>query len=300
MEWLNYHHLLYFWTVAKEGSIAKASQELRLSQPTVSQQIRELEEQLGEKLFARQGRGLVLTDVGRVVYRYADDIFSLGRELMDTLKDRPTGRPVRLQVGIANVVPKLVAYRILEPALRMKEKIRIVVHEDAPERLFAMLAMHGLDLVLTDAPIGAAKIKAYSHLLGESGTTFFAASAEAPRFRRKFPQSLNEANLLLPSETSMVRRAIETWMEGQNLRPSIIGEFDDSALMAVFGHGGAGVFPAPTAIEKQIQKQFNVAPIGRVETIRERFFAITAERKLKHPAVVAISDAARLTLFGEG
>lgn len=297
MEWLNYHHLLYFWMVAKEGSIAKASEELRLAQPTISGQIRELEDALGEKLFNRVGRGLVLTDMGRVVYRYAEDIFALGRELLDTVKDRPSGRPVRLQVGIANVVPKHVAHRILEPALRMEQKIRVNVHEDTSERLLALLATHSLDLVISDAPIGNVKVKAYSHLLGESPVTFFAAPKVAKKHRKKFPESLNGAELLLPGENTAVRRSLDTWFESQNLRPAIVGEFDDSALMTTFGQNGDGVFPAATALEKEVQRQFGVQVVGRTDAVRERYFAISPERKLKHPAVIAITETARAGLF---
>jgi len=298
MEWLNYHHLLYFWVVAKEGSIAKASEELRLAQPTISGQIRALEESLGEKLFNRVGRGLVLTDMGRVVYRYAEEIFALGRELMDTVKDRPSGRPVRLQVGIANVVPKLIAHRILEPALRLTQKVKINVHEDTSEQLLAHLATHGLDLVISDAPIGNVKVKAYSHLLGESGVTFFAAPATAKKHRKRFPQSLNGADLLLPSENTSVRRALETWFDSQSIRPIIVGEFDDTALMTTFGQNGDGIFPAATGLEREVQRQYGVQIVGRTDSVRERYFAISAERKLKHPAVIAITEAARRGLFG--
>jgi LysR family transcriptional regulator, transcriptional activator of nhaA len=297
MEWLNYHHLLYFWMVAKEGSIAKASEELRLAQPTISGQIRELEDALGEKLFNRVGRGLVLTDMGRVVYRYAEDIFALGRELLDTVKDRPSGRPVRLQVGIANVVPKHIAHRILEPALRMSQKVRVNVHEDTSEQLLALLATHSLDLVISDAPIGNVKVKAYSHLLGESPVTFFAAPQMAKKYRKKFPESLNGADLLLPGENTAVRRSLDTWFESQNLRPAIVGEFDDSALMTTFGQNGDGVFPAATALEKEVQRQFGVQVVGRTDAVRERYFAISPERKLKHPAVIAITETARAGLF---
>lgn len=297
MEWLNYHHLLYFWVVARDGSIARASEELRLAQPTISGQIRALEEALGEKLFTRVGRGLALTDMGRVVYRYAEEIFSLGRELLDTVKDRPTGRPVRLQVGVANVVPKLIAHRILQPALRLGQKVKIIAHEDTSEQLLALLATHGLDLVLSDAPIGNVKVKAYSHLLGECGISFFATPELAKKLRKRFPQSLNGVDLLVPSENTAVRRALDTWLDSQAIRPVVVGEFDDAALMKVFGQEGAGVFPAATAIEREVQQQHRVQVIGRVESVRERYYAISAERKLKHPAVIAISEAARKGLF---
>ncbi len=297
MEWLNYHHLLYFWVVAKEGSIAKASEELRLAQPTISGQIHALEEALGEKLFNRVGRGLTLTDMGRVVYRYAEEIFSLGRELMDTVKDRPSGRPIRLQVGIANVVPKLIAHRILEPALRLDQKVRVMVREDTSEALLAQLATHGLDLVISDSTLGNVKVKAYSHLLGESGVTFFASPNLAKKFRKRFPQSLDGADLLLPSDNTSVRRALDTWFESQGLRPVIVGEFDDTALMTTFGQNADGIFPAATALEREVQKQYGVQVIGRTDAVRERYFAISAERKLKNPAVIAITEGARKGLF---
>jgi LysR family transcriptional activator of nhaA len=293
MDWLNYHHLLYFWTVAKEGSISKASQELRLAQPTISGQIRALEESLGEKLFRRQGRGLVLTDVGRVVYRYAEEIFSLGREMQDALKDRPTGRPLRLQVGIADAVPKLIAYRLIQPALRTGEKVQLVCIEGKPERLLPMLAVHGLDLVISDAPVGPVKVRAFSHLLGESETCIFAAPKLAKSLKGKFPESLNGAPFLMPAEGSATRRALEQWLNSREIRPVVLGEFDDSALLNVFGQSGHGVFAAPSAIEDEITRQYSVIRIGRIESLRESFYAISVERKLKHPAVLAISQAAR-------
>lgn len=296
MEWPNYHHLFYFWMVAREGSIVRASEELKLTQPTISAQIRIFEESLGKKLFTRQGRGLALTDVGRMVYRYADDIFSLGREMVESLQDRPTERPTRLRVGVANVVSKLVASRILEPALKLQQKISIVVHEDTPERLLAQLAMRELDVVLSDVPAGAAKVKVFSHLLGECGVTFFATAEEAARLKRGFPRSLNGINMLLPSLNVALRRNIDTWLETNNVRPIVAGEFDDSALMEAFGQSGAGVFPAPTAVEKHVVKQHNVVPIGRVPTLAVRFYAISSERKMKNPAVLAISNAARSIL----
>ena len=298
MEWLNYHHLLYFWTVAREGSVARACQRLHLSQPTISGQLRVLEEALGEKLFARQGRGLVLTEVGRTVYSYADEIFSLGRELMDNLKDRPTGRPLRLSVGIADVVPKLIAYRLLEPALKLPERVHVVCREDKPERLLAELALHGVDLVLADAPLSPSmRIRAFSHLLGECGVCFFAVPALAAVYRRRFPASLAGAPMLLPTDNTTLRRSLDQWFDAQGLRPQVVGEFEDSALLKVFGQTGAGLFAAPAAIEREVRKQYGVVVVGRVEEIRERYYAISAERRLKHPAVVAISEAAQHHLF---
>jgi LysR family transcriptional activator of nhaA len=298
MEWINYHHLLYFWTVAKEGSIARACEKLRLAQPTISGQLRMLEDTLGEKLFVKAGRGLAMTEVGQVVYRYADEIFGLGRELQDVLKGRPRGRPLRLFVGISDVVPKLIAYRILQPALAMPEPVQLLCQEDSPERLLADLTEHRLDVVLSDAPITPmVRVKAFNHLLGTCGVTWFAAPPLAPRYRKGFPGSLQDAPVLLPTEASSFRRSLDQWMETLNIRPRIVGEFKDSALMKTFGQAGVGLFAAPGAIEKEVHDHYRVSVIGRVESVTERFYAISVERKLKHPAVVAICEAARDGLF---
>ena len=299
MEWLNYHHLLYFWTVARAGSIARACRQLRLAQPTISGQIRALEDSLGEKLFQRAGRGLVLTEVGQVVYRYADEIFSIGRELTDVLKGRPqAGRPARFLVGISDALPKLIAYRVLAPVLAMTETVRMVCHEDKPERLLAELSSHALDLVLTDAPPGpATRVRAYNHLLGSCGVSLFAAPALAARCRRNFPASLDGVPFLLPLETSTLRGALEHWFEAHGIRPRVAGEFQDTALLNTFGQAGIGVFAAPSAIEKEVRQYYRVSPIGRLEGVVERFYAISVERRLKHPAVLAISETARTELF---
>jgi LysR family transcriptional regulator, transcriptional activator of nhaA len=293
MEWLNYHHLLYFWTVAREGTIARASEELRLAQPTISGQIRVLEDQLGEKLFQRSGRNLVLTDIGRVVYRYADDIFGLGRELMDTLKDRPTGRPVRFQVGVADEVTKIIAYRLLEPAMRLPQPVHIVCRDGAPERLLTDLATHALDLVIADTPISPAiKVKAFSHPLGETPVTVFGTAKLAAARRKGFPRSLDGAPFLVPTIGKTLRRTLDHYFEQEGLRPRIVAELDDSALLTTFGQAGAGLFVAPTVLEKEVTRQYSVAIVGRLDAVRERYFAISVERRLKHPAVVAISAAA--------
>jgi LysR family transcriptional activator of nhaA len=298
MEWLNYHHLLYFWLVARAGSVTAAASELRLAQSTVSAQIHQLEEMLGERLLRREGRRLVLTDVGRVVLGYAEEIFGLGREMLDALKGRPTGRPVRFSVGIADQVPKLVAYRILEPALRMDADVRLVAAEGKPDALFADLAAHRVDVVLADAPLPASSpVRGFNHLLGECGVTFFAPAKDAVQLRRRFPRSLNEAAVLLPAERTTLRRAIDPWLRANDLHPRVVGEFEDSALLMSFGQAGAGLFPGPSAIEREIAAQYGVKPIGRIEDVRERFYAISAERRLRHPAVVAISEAARAELF---
>jgi LysR family transcriptional activator of nhaA len=299
MEWLNYHHLLYFWTVAREGSIARASEKLHLSQPTISAQLRRLERSLKEKLFRRVGRNLVLTDVGQFVYRYADEIFALGKELMDGLQGRPTGQPLRLVVGIADVVPKLIAYRLIEPALRLAGPVQVTCHEDRPERLLAELSVHGNDIVLTDSPVPpTVKVRAYSHLLGECSVTIFGTERLASAYRSGFPRSLDGAPFLLPTTNTSLRRSLDQWFEAESLHPVVRGEFQDSALMKIFGQAGEGLFPSASVIEDELRQQYGVQVVGRTEAVRERFYAISVERKLKHPAVVAISETARRKLFG--
>ncbi|MBK5295216.1 MAG: transcriptional activator NhaR [Acidobacteriia bacterium] len=298
MEWLNYHHLLYFWMVAREGSITQASKQLLLAQPTITGQIRALENTLGQKLFTRSGRNLVLTEVGHLVYHYANEIFSLGRELTGVLKGRPAGRPVRLVVGVSDAMPKLIAYRLLQPALTLPEPAHIICHEDHPERLLAELATFGLDLVLTDAPIGTlVRVRAFSHLLGSCGVSLFATSPLAAKYRKNFPASLDGAPFLLPVERATLRRSLEQWFESLRIHPRVVGEFQDSALLKTFGQAGLGVFAAPTVTEKEVRRQYGVSVLGRTESVIERFYAISVERKLKHPAVVAIAEAARDHLF---
>jgi len=299
MERLNYHHLLYFWMVAREGQVARAAARLRLAQPTVSGQVHALEGALGEKLFERAGRGLRLTEMGRVVFRYADEIFALGRELAESVKGQPTGRPLRLKVGVADGLPKLVAYRLIEPALSLPQPVQLVVHEQSTERLLAALALHDLDVVLTDrvAPPGVS-VRAFNHLLGDCGATLFAAPSLSIEYRRRFPQALDGAPFLLPGETSTLRRALEQWFERRRIRPRIVGEFDDSTLIKVFGQAGKGIFAAPSIIESSVCKQYGVTVVGRLDKVRERFYAVSAERRLKHPAVIAITESARRELFG--
>lgn len=293
MDWLNYHHLLYFWMVAREGSIARASEQLRLAQPTISGQIHVLEDQLGEKLFQRSGRNLVLTDVGRLVFEYADQIFALGREMLDTLKDRPTGRPMRFQVGVTDEVSKIIARRFLQPALSLPSPVHIICREGPLDRLVADLATHAVDLVLADAPIGpTVKVKAYNHLLGESSITICGAPKLAAACRARFPRSLDGAPFILPTESKTLRRSIDQWFEKQGLRPRVVGEFDDSALLKTFGQAGAGLFAVPSAVEAEVVKQYGVTAVGRLDEVKERYYAISVERRLKHPAVVAVSEAA--------
>ena len=299
MKPLNYHHLRYFWTVARLGSIARATKELHLTQPAISAQLRTLEVSLGEQLFARSGRALTLTEVGRLVFRYADEIFTTGRELQETLGGHSVGRPARLTVGIVDALPKLLAYRLLEPAMAMPEPIRLVLREDKPERLLADLAIHALDLVLSDAPVPATvRVRAHSHLLGESGVTIFGARALAAAHRRRFPRSLNDAPFVAPTDNSVLRRSLDAWFARQGVHPLIVAEIEDSAVLKVFGQRGLGLFAGPTVLEREIRRQYGVLVVGRIDVVRERFYAITAERKLTHAAVLAITRAARRDIFG--
>jgi LysR family transcriptional activator of nhaA len=300
MEWLNYHHLYYFWTVMKEGSITAASNKLSLAQSTVSAQLSKLEENLGAKLFRRVGRNIEPTDMGHLVYRYADEIFTLGREMMDSLHGRPMAGPLSLKVGIVDVIPKLVARKLLEPAGKLPEKVRLICHEGKDEQLLADLALHKLDVVLTDTPLRSSlSIKAYNHLLGECGVSFFGVEKLAIPLQNNFPYSLDKAPMLLPMAMSASRGVLDQWFERIGVHPVIVGEFDDNALVKVFGQAGEGIFMAPTVIEKEVEQQYQVQVIGRTNKIREKFYAISVERIIKHPAVAAISEAAQQQLFFE-
>lgn len=301
MEWLNYHHLLYFWMVAREGGLVQAGKALRLSHPTLSAQIHALEERLGEKLFVKEGRRLVLTEVGRVTYRYADEIFSLGRELVDAVQGRSSGRPLRLVVGVVDVVPKLIVRRLLEPALALPEPVRLVCREDGFDELLAELSLHNLDIVIADAAVPpGSSVRAFNHLLGQSGVGIFGAPDLARKYRRGFPRSLNGAPMVLPIESMPLRRAIDRWLGGHGVTPRIVVECEDSALLKVFGRDGVGLFPAPLAVESDVVESNGVQRVGLVEGVHERFYAISVERKLKNPAIVAITEAARQELFEAG
>ena len=278
MEWLNYHHLLYFWAVAKNGSVSRACEELRLAQPTISGQIRALEGVLGEKLFARSGRHLVMTEMGRVVFRYAEDIFSLGRDLISTVKGHGSGRPLQL----------------LKSALKTAHPTRILCWENKLDHLLAELAIHGLDLVISDTPAPPSiKVQTYNHVMGESGVTFFSTANQAAKYRRAFPKSLSGAPVLLPTPNAMLRRLVDEWLVRRGIHPTVMGEFEDSATLKAFGQTGYGLFPGSSVMEKEICRQYRVQVVGRLDSVKQRFYAITVERRLKHPAVLAIVEAAR-------
>jgi LysR family transcriptional activator of nhaA len=297
MEWLNYHHLLYFWVVAREGSLAAAGKELHLSHPTLSAQIHALEAELGEKLFSKVGRKLALTETGRVVYRYAEEIFSLGREMLGTVQGRSSGQPLRLDVGVVDAVPKLVVRRVLAPARELERAVRLVCHEGAYGRLLADLALHTLDIVIADAPVPpGSHVRAYNHLLGETGVSWFGSPALAQRYRRGFPGSLAAAPFLLPLESSSLRRSLNQWFARNRITPRVVMEFEDSALLEAFGADGAGIFPAPSVVAREMAQQHGVQPIGPAGQVHERFYAVSIARRLEHPAVVAIANA-RQELF---
>jgi LysR family transcriptional regulator, transcriptional activator of nhaA len=298
MEWLNYHHLFYFWTVVRSGSITRASKELRLAPPTISAQLRLLEENFGEELLTRVGRHLTPTETGRVVYGYAEEIFSLGREMMDAVRQTPESRPLRIVVGINDVLPKRIAHQLIEPTLGLRGSVRILCREANLEQLIAELAVHEIDVILSDAPVGPnVSVRAYNHLLGESGVLFMGTEALATRFRRGFPDSLNGAPVLLPTNDTAIRRSLDQWFDARSIRPRIVGEFEDYALLREFARSGTGLYPTFAVLEKTMRQQDDVQRIGEVAGVSGRFYAISAERKLRHPAVVTICEAARKSVF---
>ena len=298
MRHLNYNHLLYFWTVAREGSIVRASEVLHLTPQTISGQLKLLEEAIGESLFQRVGRGLVLTDTGRTVEQYAEEIFSLGAELAQRMTSKEPGSPVTLNVGIVNSIAKLIAYRVIEPALSLDEQLRIVCCEGDLDNLLGDLAVHKLDLVLSDRSIPTGlNVRAYNHTLGQSGVSFFAPRRTAHRLINKYPDCLDGCSLLAPAANTPLRRSLDEYFERVGVSPRIVAEFDDSALLKAFGEAGAGVFPAPTAIASHVEHMYHARSIGRIEGVTETYYAISPERKLKHPAVVRITETARTALF---
>jgi LysR family transcriptional activator of nhaA len=298
MSSFNFKHLRYFWAVAANGSIARAADILHLTPQTISGQLRELEEQLDVKLFEKSGRNLALTDAGRMVFSYADEMFRLGNELQDVLKGRIPGVALKLDVGVAMVVPKLLAYRLLEPVLSMDEPVRLVCHEAPLPELLADLSVHKLDLVIADCPLSPTlNVRAYNHPLGESGISFFAARPAASKYLRNFPLSLDAAPMLMPTASSALRRMLDQWFEARNIKPVIVAEFDDRALMKAFGEASAGIFTSPTAVEDDVVAKYGVRVIGRTSDINESYYAISAERRIRHPAVSVITDAARSELF---
>lgn len=298
MEWLNYHHLYYFWVVAKSQSIKQATLELNLSQPTISTQIKTLENALGEQLFIRQGKSLILSEQGKTVFRFADEIFSIGKEMIQTLKGIRVDRPIKFYVGISDIVPKLIAHHLLQPALDQFENLELHCHEGPTDELFLDLANHNLDLVITDTkPSNYYQTKLFSQTLGSSGVSFFGTKELLKKHPQKFPQCLNGAPLLMPSNQSYLRKGVELWLQEENIQPSRISEFDDTALMKVFGQFGNGFFFSPTVLEKDIESLYDVSRIARVSHLKERFYAVSADRKIIHPAIVTIASQSKKRLF---
>ena len=297
MEWLNYHHLRYFWTVAKEGSLARAAAKLHVSQPSISEQIRELESAFGEKLFQREGRNNKLTDAGQVVFGYAEEIFALGREMLNAVKQRPGAKELRLYVGVADSFPKLVTNEILKPVFTMPQTAHIICREGKMEDLLAQLAAHRLDIVLADEPASSStNFKTYNHSLGETGTTFCAEKKLAAKLKRNFPRSLNNAPALLPTENTSLRRALETWFREQKVEPRIVAEFEDLALMKAMAAEGRGFIALPSVAINDVVGHYGFQTIGRAEKCRVQFHAITAERRIAHPAVALITSQARVMM----
>jgi len=277
--------------------VTAACRLLGLTQPTISKQVGDLEDALGEPLFRRAGRRLVLTDVGRTAYAYADDMFSLGQELLDVMRGRASGKPIRLHVGVSDVVPKLLTRLVLEPALRMDRPLRLVCTEGKPDRLLADLALGGLDAVITDAPpVPGSRIRVFSHRLGENPVGVYAPVAISIGLRRRFPQSLDGAPMLMPTESSALRRSIEAWLEEHRVYPRVVAEFEDSALLKAFAAAGHGCFFAPLAVQRELKTQFDFRLVRRVEGMFESMYVVTAERRVSHPGVAAIVDGARAAL----
>jgi LysR family transcriptional activator of nhaA len=298
MEWLNYHHLLYFWSVAKEGGIRKASEKLHVSQPSICAQVQSLETFLGEKLLRRSGRNLVMTETGQLVFGYAEEIFSLGGELLSAVKQGSTRRALKLNVGVTDSLPKLVTQAILEPVFDVPSPVHVVCREGKAEDLLAQLASMRLDIVLADEPASTGlPFKTFNHLLGSSGVTFCASADLAKRLRRGFPKSLNGAPALLPAQNTNLRRSLEKWFQALGIRPRILAEFEDGALMKAIASGGRGFIPLASVVADEAVARYKFQVIGATEKCTDQFYAITAERRLAHPAVVLITENAQKKLF---
>lgn len=295
---LNYRHLLYFWAVAKEGSITRAAERLELSVQAISTQLGQLERQLGQALFAPQGRSLTLTEAGRTALAYADQIFQTGEKLRQALAESTQTRP-KFSVGVTDAVPKLIAFRLLESVLRPPLACRLECIEGEFERLLGELALNRLDLVVADrsAP-QRANLKLHSHLLGNVGVSLFGSADLHKRYASNFPQSLEGAPLLLPARSDPLRGAIDTWLESHELRPDIVGEFTDSALLKTFGRAGLGLFPAPAAMDAEILSQFAAKPLGPLQGVSESWYAISTHKRVPHPAVAIIEEAGGQRLTG--
>jgi LysR family transcriptional regulator, transcriptional activator of nhaA len=295
---LNFRHLYYFWVVAKEGGVTRAAERLGVAVQTISMQLALLEQSIGKSLLAPQGRRLVLTEAGRMALGYADQIFLLGEQMQEALAEADIGRSMRLTVGISDSLPKLIAYRLLETALQLPERVKLECYDGKFESLLADLALHKLDVVLTDRPVSAGtSLRVFSHPLGECQIMLFGIPTLAERYRDNFPASLSGAPLLLPTRNNAIRGRLDQWFEMHSIQPDVVGEFEDSALLKTFGRSGLGLFPAPSALAADVAGQFDAVPVGEISQVREQFFAISAERKIRHPAVEAILSATHGGVF---
>ena len=298
MRHLNYTHLLYFWTVVREGGVTNAAKALHLTPQTISGQLKLLEESVGEKLFNRVGRGLTLTETGQVVNRYTEEIFQLGAELTQKVKSKQALLPETLHVGVLSSIPKIIARRVIAPGLDLPHPVRVICHEGDMDNLLGELAVHRLDLIVSDRPLpSGSHVKAFNHPLGESGVSIFAHKSIAKHYRN-FPAAVDDAPMLLPVANNTLRRNLEDWFERQDVSPRVVAEFDDSALLKAFGEVGIGLFPAPTVIADEVCNSYDARLLGHVEEVRERYYAISPERRVKHPAVLAITEQARAGLLG--
>lgn len=299
MELLNFHHLRYFWAVARDGGLRKAAERLNVSQPTISAQVKMLEAQLGEKLTRRSGRGLALTDAGRRVFDYAEEIFALGDDLVGAARRTDGSRPLRVAIGVTDSLPKLIGHALMRPLFGLGQPVQVVVSEASAAELLVRLAAHRLDLVLADEPSPSSlNLRAFNHRLGECGASFCATPELAGRLRRRFPRSLEGAPMLLPTYGTAMRRSLDQWFQQSDLRPRVVAEYDDGALMKIAAADGLGVLPLPTVAEHESIERYGLVRVGRAEECRQEFFAISAERTLTHPAVMAITSSARESLFG--
>lgn len=291
MDWLNYHHLLYFWTMAREGSVSRAAEKLHLSQPTISGQLRQLESAIGTKLYERVGRELRLTETGKLVFEYAEEIFSTGQELMQRLKGNQTSRSLPFVIGVPDFVPKLIAYRLIEPIFRMEQPVQLTCYEGKLSELLADLAMHRLDLVISDSAAGSqVSVKAYNHPLGECGVTWVATKPRADLLAANFPHSLQGQPLLLPTQNTLLRRSVEQWLESQDFEPTIVAEIEDSALLKILASQGIGIAPVADPVLSDVEGQYGLHSVGPLEGVSMQFVAISAERKVTHPAVRLIAE----------
>ncbi len=298
MEWQNYNHLFYFYLVATEGGISRAAEKMRLSQSTISFQIKCLEKNIGEKLFEKVGRNIRLTESGKIALKYCEEIFLLGKEMKETLRGKPSGRNLNLIVGITNSLPKLIAHQLIEPAFRKIEFLYLVSKEDHFNNLIDSLIKHEIDLVLSEIPLPPNfPMKAFNHLLGECGVSFFCSKKIRKNYSSKFPKCLHQAPFLLPGKMNLLRKNLEQWFEEKKIYPQFTAEFDDSALMKVFGQSSKGFFAAPSVLEREIINQYDLVLVGKTKEINEKFYAITMDRKIKHPGVLAITESAREKLF---